>query len=180
MKWIVLFLLALMLASCDTVWDEPLAVDTDLPDTEGFYTLASGDFSLRYKVVQQDLECILQASSSGWLAVGFAPTSQMKDANFIIGYVNGGVGFIRDDFGDSNTSHAEDISAGGNSNVNLLASSENAGNTILHFRIPLTSGDSKDRDLVVGNSYPIIFAKGDEDDFESYHSGIGTGTIRIR
>lgn len=181
MKLLVLIIVAFLLISCNSVRDEPTNPLDDLPDAEGFYTVQNGAYMLRYKVIPgQNLECILRANTNGWLAVGFDPTSQMKDANLIIGYVSSGNAFIRDDFGVSNTSHTADTDLGGNSDVTLISATEAQGVSTLRFSIPLDSGDSKDRVLQVGSSYPVIFARGNDDDFDSMHDGIGSGTIKIR
>ncbi|MDZ4181375.1 MAG: DOMON domain-containing protein [Candidatus Cloacimonadaceae bacterium] len=181
MKLLILIIIAFMLISCNSVRDEPTDPIDDLPDAEGFYTVQNGAYLLRYKVIPgQNLECIFRANTNGWLAVGFDPTSSMKNANFIIGYVSGENAFIRDDFGVSNTSHAADTELGGSSDVSLISGTEADGVSTLRFSIPLDSGDSKDRVLQVGSSYRVIFARGTADDFDSMHNGIGSGTIRIR
>jgi hypothetical protein len=171
----------LALTSCDTVWDEPFTANNDSPDTEGFYTCSSGNFVLKYKTVPNNLlQCRMSTSTTGWIAVGFNPTQQMKDANYIIAYVSDGNGFIRDDFGTDNTAHVSDLSLGGSSDVALLAANESNGNTTVEFTLPLNSGDSFDRILQIGTTYPVIFATGSEDDFDSYHDRYAAGSIRIR
>ena len=181
MKTAFILLLGLLIAACNTVGDEITSPDNDLPDAEGFYTTQSGIYTLRYKLVPEAmLECELKANSSGWLAVGFNPSAQMKDANFIIGNVIAGVGMVRDDYGDTPSSHLPDILLGGSSDVELISAMELAGSSTLRFRVPLNSGDLKDRVLTVGQSYPVIFASGPDDDLDSYHVSLGAGTIRIR
>jgi len=178
---LLLLLVSLLLMSCNTIWDETYVTPDPDTDAEGYYQTLYGSFTLKYKVESgTHLRCKLSANGSGWIAVGFAPAAMMKDANVIIGYVHADQGFIRDDFGTSHTEHESDLSLGGSSDVELLTAYEANGKTHLEFRIPLDSGDSKDRPLVIGSEYPIIFASGNEDDFDSYHSAIGTGVIQIR
>jgi len=174
-------LAALALVSCDTVWDEPFTPASDLPDSEGYYTCTAGNFMLKYKTIPTNLlQCRLSTNTSGWLAVGFDPSQQMKNANYIIAYVSGGNGFLRDDFGTDNTAHASDLSLGGNSDVTLVTASEGNGITTVEFTIPLNSGDSYDRIMQSGTTYPVIFATGSSDDFDSYHTSYATGSIKIR
>lgn len=181
MKCFILLMLTLMLVACNTVSDEITIPGDDIPDGEGFYTLQSGNFRLRYKVVSGDmLECELRANTTGWVAVGFNPSAQMQDANFIIGNVIEGVGTVRDDWGNSPTSHLPDTDLGGTNDVEPVTAMEAEGVSQLRFRLPLNSGDSKDVVLVPGSSYPVIFASGSEDDLDSYHSSLGAGTIKIR
>lgn len=123
------------------------------------------------------LHCLLSASTSGWVAVGFDPSSIMQDANFIIGYVDGGIGEIRDDWGTGATSHASDVSLGGSSDVTLLTAAESGGVTTLEFTIPMNSGDAYDKVLSIGSSYSCILAQGSSDSYTSYHSAAGFATI---
>lgn len=181
MKYLVLMLCTLLLAACNTVGDEITVPTDDLPDAEGFYTVESGVHRLRYKVVPGDsLECELRVNTIGWLAIGFNPSFQMQEANFIIGNVIDGVGTVRDDWGITPSSHQPDTDLGGTNDVELISAVEQAGSSTLRFRLPLNSGDLKDRVLTIGQSYPVIFASGPDDDLDSYHVSLGAGTIRIR
>ncbi len=172
---------ALALMSCDTVWDEPLTPDSDLPDSEGFYVCAKGDFVFRYKRDGNDhLLCRYTAKGTGWIGVGFAPQQQMSQANFIIGYYDN-TGHLRDDWGISNTSHTSDTALGGTNDCVLVTEgSDNGVSTYLQFTIPLNSGDQYDTVLTPGVEIPVIFATGSEDDFISYHTSYATGSIKIR
>ncbi|MBW6516798.1 MAG: hypothetical protein K0B81_09355 [Candidatus Cloacimonetes bacterium] len=181
MKCLFIIMIALLILCCNTIRDERFIASDDPPDDEGFYLAQSGSFVLRYKVDDtQNLECIFSANSTGWISVGFNPTNRMKDANIIIGYVEEGIGFIRDDFGTGEVSHEADTLLGGTNDVTLIAASEQGGRTTFHFRIPLDSGDPYDRVLVPGSSYPVIFARGNDNDFDSYHTGLGQAIITIR
>lgn len=176
-----LLMLCLLLAACNTVRDEPFIPEDELPDAQGFYTAAAGGYTLKYKVVDANiLHCVLSAAGTGWLAVGFAPSAGMKDANFVIGHASGNSGTIRDDWGTSPSSHESDLALGGSNDVTLLSASEASGVTRLEFQFPLSSGDAYDRALSIGNTYPVIFARGTEDGFESYHQDYAGANIRIR
>lgn len=180
MKYLLTFLIPLMfIFGCNTISDEVMGPDTTPPDSLGYQSVSASGITLEFKIEGEYLHCKLSASTSGWVAVGFNPTQQMKDANFIIGYVDAGNGAIRDDFGVSNTVHESDLSLGGNNNVTLLSSSETGETTRLEFLIQLDSGDSYDRVLEIGESYPLVFAKGNNDDFTSYHSAVGIANLDL-
>lgn len=123
-------------------------------------TVADVTFEYRVLADGTTLEGKLTGETTGWVAVGFNPTSVMRNANIIIGYVSGTTAQIRDDWGNSNTSHVSDVSMGGSSNVTLIQGTEAAGVTMLNFTIPLNSGDQYDQALAVNQSYPIILARG--------------------
>jgi len=180
MKYLLIFLIPLLfLLGCNTVSEEVMGPGTTPPDSLGFQTVTSSGITLEFKLDSDNLHCKLSAATSGWVAVGFNPSQQMKDANFIIGYVEGGNGFIRDDFGVSNTVHESDLSLGGSDDITLLSSSEAGGTTKLEFLMPLNSGDSYDRTMEVGQNYPLILAKGSSDDFTGYHSAVGMANINL-
>ena len=131
---------------------------------------------LQWRTDDEYLYVNVSAPTTGWVAVGFDPTNQMADANIIIGYVDdGGDVMIRDDFGTSSTSHASDESLGGTDDTDDHYGMEDAGTTMLHFRIPLDSGDMYDKVLVPGNSYNVILAYGSADNFTGFHT-LATGT----
>ncbi len=131
---------------------------------------------LQWRTGDEYLYINVSAPTTGWVAVGFDPTNQMADANVIIGYVDdSGDVFIRDDFGISPTSHASDESLGGTDNIMDHYGIEEAGTTMLHFRIPLDSGDMYDKVLVPGNNYNVILAYGSADNFTGFHT-MATGT----
>jgi hypothetical protein len=148
-----------------------------------YTTVTAAGVTLNYRVTDdmQHLDCQLSATTTGWVAVGFAPTSGMANANFIIGYHSGGNTFIRDDWGTSASSHASDVTLGGTNNIITSSSTETGGVTQLNFIIPLDSGDSFDRILAIGQTYNIILGRGINggDSFTASHSSVGSGSITL-
>lgn len=71
----------------------------------------------------------------------------MQDANIIIGYVSGSDVFIRDDYGSGPTAHQADTAGGGTEDLSDPGGTESGGVTEISFRIPLDSGDPRDRSL---------------------------------
>jgi hypothetical protein len=141
-------------------------------DSSGFKTMALKGFHLRWKVEGESLRVNLKTETTGWLAVGFDPTTMMQDANLIIGYVKDGKLHARDDYGSGRVSHQPDIAAGGTSDIYELAGTEEDGFTELSFVMPMDSGDTRDRPLVEGNEYGLILSKGPNgaDDFTTKHT----------
>ena len=112
----------------------------------------------------------VSAPTDGWVAVGFDPTTAMQDANVIIGYVSNDTAYIRDDFGTGLNSHASDIGLGGTDDVADIGGTETGSVTEITFTIPLDSGDSYDRVLLVGQVYSVILAYGADDSFDTQHT----------
>jgi len=126
------------------------------------------------------LEGTLSSPQSGWVAVGFAPESVMQGADFVIGYVEGGDVFIRDDYGNRRTSHTPDTREGGSDDVTVVSGSETSAGTVITFRIPLDSGDDRDHRFVNGQTIPVIFASSRSDNFTGIHNMKGKTDITFR
>lgn len=125
----------------------------------------------------------LSAPTTGWVAVGFNPSSKMKDANIIIGYVKKGKVKIVDDFGTAATQHKDDIKIGGAENVTVVGGAEEGDTTTIEFSIPLNSGDEKDGIIDPNADTTVILGYGPErDSFRLKHEfnttivvNLGTG-----
>jgi len=124
-------------------------------------------------------EVTVSAPVSGWVAVGFDPSSRMKDADFKIGYVKNGVAYARDDFGVSAIGHKEDVAIGGKNDLISFSGTEKDGVTSMTFVFPLASGDAKDTSLRSGATHTVILGTSRSDSFTGMHSKIGKTTIRI-
>ncbi|MBD3370896.1 hypothetical protein GF402_11125 [Candidatus Fermentibacteria bacterium] len=142
---------------------------------EGWNQYSVDDVTFEWMVDDSlaELNSRITAPTSGWVAVGFDPTSFMSEANLIIGYVSAGSTSIRDDFGTGQTSHDADTTLGGTHDIVLVKGSEGSDpiQTQIEFRIPMDSGDDYDKALVEGTTYAVIFAYGSNgaDDFSSGH-----------
>ncbi len=122
----------------------------------------------------------LVAPGTGFVAIGFDPVRRMEGANFILGYVEDGKGYFRDDFGTESTAHMADVDRGGVDNIVSSAGAEWTDRTILEFIIPLDSGDEMDKPLVPGGTYTVLMAYHDlQDGFTTRHSRRGTGQIQL-
>lgn len=141
-------------------------------EENGWKTYTTDGFTIQWRVEQENtLRLRLSAPTTGWVAVGFDPTLMMMDANFIIGYVQDGTGFLRDDFGTGVTTHQADTTLGGTHDATLIQASESGGRTELEFTIPMDSGDIYDTVLTRGATHVILLAYGPDGakDFTSPH-----------
>ncbi|MBI4833324.1 MAG: hypothetical protein HY811_00690 [Planctomycetes bacterium] len=145
-----------------------------------FNRIASGTMVLQWKAEGDNLRIRVSAPATGWISVGFDATNRHQDANIIIGYISNGRLFIQDDYGTGSTTHSSDISLGGTDNITEKTGAEANGTTELVFTIPLNSGDSRDKPLVVGNSYNVILGYGNTDNFTGMHAFARTINIKIQ
>lgn len=183
MKWIT-FLLIIIIGfifsssmTCNTKEDE----NGNGNNADTLRTITESGITLQWKPESTQLYVKVRAPTTGWVSVGFDPTQGMKDANIIIGYVRNDTAYVIDAYGSGPTTHESDVSAGGTDDVTEIAGNETQDNTEISFKIPLDSGDSRDRPLIVGNSYNVILAYGQNgaDDFDSYHKTRVVVNIKI-
>jgi len=133
-----------------------------------------------WKVDGDTLHGKMSAKTEGWVAVGFNPSSKMKDANYIIGYVKDGQAEVADHFGDKSTGHSADEKLGGTSDVTLVSGSEDGGMTSIEFTIPLDSGDKFDSVLTVDGDTVVLLAYGpDRDSYKPRHRSKSSKTINL-
>ncbi|NLI99382.1 PKD domain-containing protein [bacterium] len=147
----------------------------------GYEKVEASGITLEWRVDGTNLDIRLFAPTRGWVAVGFDPTTSMKDANFIIGYVQGSDVFISDQYGNSNFSHEPDADAQGSNNITSKQGQETGTGTRISFTIPLDSGDPRDRALVAGQTYKVLLAYGPDnaDEFTTKHATKTSVNIKI-
>ena len=157
--------------AADTAEPETTTV-ADTTEPPEFESVESIGMTLAWRVVGDSLEVELTGPTTGWIAVGFKPTRAMRDANILIGYVDGSETVMTDQFGVTMTSHRPDDQLGGDSHAEVVSGSESGGATTITFRIPLDSGDEYDQPLTAGETVRVILAYGPDgsDDVTSYHA----------
>ncbi len=128
------------------------------------------NMSFSWKVDGKDLKVKMSAKTTGWVGIGFNPSSQMKDADYVIGYVKGGKAQITDDFGNGERTHKADDKLGGSNNATLVGGDEKGGVTTIEFSIPLNSGDKTDSVIDPAGETTVLLAYGGKrDSFKSKH-----------
>jgi hypothetical protein len=175
---VVLLVLMLVLSATDMVIEKNdgsmMSVPVDQIDNITFAQYEEAvvaGITLQWRTAGDYLFVNLMAPTTGWVAVGFDPVNAMQDADIIIGYVDSsGEVYIRDDYGTSPGSHASDTSLGGADHVMDHYGMDDGEMTMLHFKIPLNSGDEYDKMLVPGNTYEVILAYGSADNFTAFHT----------
>lgn len=144
------------------------------------HTVEEKNMSFSWKIIDKNIHIKLSGKSTGWIGIGFNPTKQMKDANYILGYVKKGEASVTDDFGDSERAHKSDEKLGGTSDVTLIGGEEKGGVTTIEFSIPLDSGDKYDSALDVNGETTVLLAYGgSRDSFKSKHKFRATLKVNL-
>ncbi len=135
------------------------------------HEVKSKKIAFAWKVDGNKLAVKLTAETDGWVGIGFNPTSEMKGANFILGYVKNGVAEVEDDFGTDENLHNPDTKLGGTSDVTLVGGTETGGVTTIEFTIPLNASDKNDTKIDVNGDTTVLLAYGaGRDSFMSRHT----------
>ena len=159
-----------MIISCGHLFAAAMPGQADMKPEIVYQTLKVGDMVFQSAVEGKNLKVKIFAPTSGWIAVGFDPTSMMKGGNFIIGYAEGDHAVLQDQFGVSSFRHKPDVELGGKDDILEKSAIILASGTELRFTIPLDSGDPYDKKLEAGKTYPIILAYGKTTDLAKRHA----------
>ena len=144
------------------------------------HEVEAGGVTFSWKVEGDTLHAKMSAKTEGWVAVGFNPSSKMKDANYILGYVKDGAVEVVDHFGDKATGHSADEDMGGTSDVTVVGGSEEGKVTTIEFTIPIDSGDTYDSALSVDGDTVLLLAYGpDRDSFKPRHRTRSSLTVNL-
>jgi hypothetical protein len=151
--------------------------------SEGEYSQQTdiGPVRIWWRNDSQFLYLAMQASTTGWVAVGLDPVARMQGANFVLGAVVNGQVQVQDAYGTAQTgaNHPADTQLGGTNDILEFGGVEQEGVTRIEVKIPLNSGDQYDKMLVPGQTYTVIVAHGRSDDMNSPHAFRGTGQITL-
>lgn len=144
-----------------------------------FKRVEVGELQFDWKIDGDDLVFRMSGPTTGWVAIGFDPTSAMQGANFVLASVVDGGVVARDDYGVGRFSHAPDTEIGGSDNITIISGSESEGRTTIELSIPLDSGDEYDKPLVAGSTYKIIWAYGQSNDDEFLRKHVARGSFEV-
>jgi hypothetical protein len=154
-----------------SAWGQSIPSVSAKSSSDGYRLVEYKDYTLKWRIDQGLIDFSVSYPTTGWVGIGFSPSTKMKDANIIIGYVTNGQGTVTDQFGTSATYHRQDTQLGGKNNLSDTSGTELNGLTTIHFKMPLDSGDGNDRLLTQGATTTVILAHGPDaaDDVSTYH-----------
>lgn len=174
-----------------TVTGEEMLPDTTIAEewsTNGIFgyreyfaemVAANGNFELRWRADEKYIYIGIKAKTSGWVAVGFEPSSRMKDADMVFAFVQDGKTIISDQFSTGSYGpHSPDTDLGGIDDILEFSGKEEGDYTLIEFKRALITGDKYDNELPKG-AIEIIWAYGSTDDLTAKHIARGYGEITL-
>ena len=162
---------AAMVSGCAKKPEPIISSGTAAPGDSGYtYKLTVDPMEFNWRAEGGNLHVKMKGPAGVWISVGFNPTKGMKDANFIIGYVENGKAVVTDQFGTDPKQHRKDTDLGGTDDVKDAAGFENANETVITFTLPLNSGDALDRPISLDSNTVVLFAAGKEKQTAQQHT----------
>ncbi len=159
----------------------PVAFIADGIITAGEYDRMQehGSYQIHWKSDGEFIYVAITAQTSGWVAVGFNPTTRMKNADIVLGFVADGQVTVLDmfspfDFGP----HPPDTEQGGTFDILEFGGREENGRTTIEFKRALDTGDELDNVLTQG-AIKIIWSYGSTDDIDQRHAVRGEDIIAL-
>jgi hypothetical protein len=147
----------------------------------GSETVLDTNWSVGWQFMGNEIEFTLKAPTSGWVSIGFNPSNGMKDAEYILGYVQEGNTVVRQDFGTGRFSHKAVTDLGWKESIAVVSGSEEGSVTTIVFRLPLQWGESYGTVFKEGQTYKVLLAYGPDnrDNFTSKHRKRTTFSVTL-
>lgn len=150
--------------------------DGEYPQSREF---GGGAYTLYWRNDGEDFQAAMAADVTGWVAVGFEPTSRMRDADIVFGWVEDGTPRIVDMYATGETGpHPPDGELGGTEDIFEFGGSETGGATVIEFSRKMDTGDAYDKAFEPGQTVSIIWAMA-ESDVPSFRHNVGRGQGQI-
>jgi hypothetical protein len=148
------------------------------PARQGY---SGGDMEISWKNDQEYLYLAMNASTEGWLAIGFEPLEWMKNADIIMACVQSGKAVALDEYCTGNYGpHVEDTMLGGTNDILDFGGSKGGGHTVIELKRKLNTGDKFDKAFSPGQAISIIWALSDNPDLDFKHNvAFGEGIITL-
>jgi hypothetical protein len=123
-----------------------------------------------WKVDGANLAIRISAPTKGWVGIGFNPSLEMKDAKYVLGYVQDGKAILAEHFGTGTTKHEAMEALGAKSDVTLVGGTEEGDVTTIEFTLPLVSTDTKGGTIDPAAETKVLLGYGpDTDSFKTKH-----------
>lgn len=161
---------------------EPVGqIDGTIDAEEYSDTATFGNVQLWWRHDGEYLTLAMEGPTEGWISIGIEPSRGMQDADYLFGFVDDGEAQFWDAYGTApaGASHPPDEDLGGTSDIVDFAGVEENGTTRFEVQIPLASGDTYDKELVPGETYGIIVAMGNSDEYNGRHFFVTSGELAL-
>lgn len=172
----VLFLVAALVAP---------AVEIDGAIAKGEYgssqILAKDIFTIHWQVEGDRIHMAIEATSRGWVALGFDPGAVMANADMVFGIVPADKPATAVDAWSTGTfgPHPADASQGGTNDILDFAGARSGESVVFEFTRLLATKDKFDKVIALDKATKLIWAVGSDLAFTARHSKAGAATVNF-
>jgi hypothetical protein len=140
-----------------------------------------GSYELSWRVEEDIIFIGMMAKTTGWVAIGFSPTSLHKGSDIVSGWVedNGTVYIIDCYFPNMYPPHPHDTSQNGTFDILSYNGSEQNGKTVIEFSRMISTGDDLDNDILLNRSMEIMWSYGSTDVWNAKHEKAGFANVNF-
>jgi len=139
-----------------------------------------GRYIVRWRNDDKDIYMALEGRTDGYVAIGFEPTQEMKDADMVMGWVSGDNVTVLDLFSTGNYGpHPPDEELGGRNDILEFGGSESNNVTLIEFKRMMDTGDQFDKSFKPGQTVNIIWSMSSSDSLAVRHRERGEAMISL-
>lgn len=163
------------------VSSQPITWASDGTVSENEYTQYQqiGDIQVFSRVAGDFVYLALRAPNEGYVALGLRPDNKMQGADMLLCSLNDSQATATDAYATGLFGpHPADTELGGSDLLDISGGQQNDWETF-EFKRKLHTGDSHDKDLVIGDN-PIIWAMGSSPDINGHHKSRGYGNLILK
>lgn len=124
---------------------------------------------LRYEIIGDSIYGFISAPTTGWILIGFNDQNTVNKADLKFFSVVNGKAMVSDHKNLGFRDYPADSTLGGANEIRIIYHSERENQTGFLFALPLRTDDSNDFQHTVDQSFWLILAYSEEDDFK-HHS----------
>ncbi len=128
-----------------------------------------GGMTMSYQIVENNIEIVLQAPTTGWLGIGFNQENSIVKSDLYLLRVKDNEAEGLDMYVVTAGNPKEDHEIGGYFNLSAIEGKEVNGSTTLKFKLPIGSKDRYDFSHELGADFWLILAYSQLDDWD-HHS----------
>ncbi len=154
-----------------------IVTEDEYDDSASF---GGGSFVLHWSINGTRIWMAMVGETEGWVSIGFEPTTMMRDADMLIGWVDDDGPGLWDTYSTGDLGpHPLDTDLGGSDDIITFNGTQTDGFTTMEFLRELDTQDDYDKEIPSSGSLNIIWGLGSSDDPESSHTDRGAGTLLL-
>lgn len=141
-------------------------------------TVLDKGMKVEWQHVDSSILFTITTPTSGWQAIGFNESQQLKATHLIMSRITEDIGIeVVEHFVESAGDYKPFSYYGIQQSATIIDGKEASGSTLISYKIPIMRRNSLSKDLNIGNTYILHYAYSLDDDF--LHHSVYRSSIKI-